>query len=171
MEKRINGMILRYSSIILFSLFYNLIYLILAPLTIYSSYFLISLFYKAALSGSIISFNGKEIQLIDACISGLAYLLLLVLNLSVRMPGKKRIKSLCFSLLLFFAFNVVRIFSLSLIFASGLAFFDYLHLFFWYFGSILAVLLIWVVSMKTFRIKEIPFYGDMRYLIRKIKAK
>jgi len=165
--RRTRGIMARYLLILLFSLFYSGLYVILAPLTIYFSYFLISLLYPAGLSGNVISFNGKEIELIDACISGLAYLLLLVLNLSVEMRLKRRFRALAFSLGMFFAFNCLRIVLLSLALASS--FFSYLHAFFWYFGSIIAVLAIWIMEIRIFRIKDIPFISDMMRLWKLVK--
>ena len=163
---RIKSIISRYLIILILSIFSPLLYLILSPVTIYSSYALISIFYHASLSNTVISFSGKEIELIEACISGLSYLLLLALNLSLEMPLRKRLNSLAFTLLSFFAFNVLRILLLSAVFASGASFFNTLHAFFWYFGSILAVVVIWIINVRIFKIKEVPFIADIRYLTK-----
>jgi len=162
---------LRYAIIFLFSLFYKAFYPLLSVLTLYSSYFILGIFYPASLNENIISFGSKSIQLIDACISGLAYLLLLVLNLSVEMPFSKRAKSLCLSFLLFFVYNLFRIVFLSSLFLSEFSFFDAAHLFFWYAGSLIAVLLIWLLEIKLFRLTDIPVWSDMQYLMKELKSK
>jgi len=155
---------IRYSLIILLTLFYQSFVIVLLPLTLYSSYSLISLFYTAFVQGNSIFFNSHQIELINPCLSILAYLLLIVLNLSVEMRLSKRLKSISFSLLAFFAFNVIRIFFLSVIFSYDFAIFDELHLFFWYFANILAVLFIWILTIRLFSIKEVPFASDFRKL-------
>lgn len=171
MNYRTADISIRYSCILLFSVFYNLMHVILAPLTLYSSYFILSIFYSASLHGNAILFDDRQIELIDACISGLAYLLLIVLNLSAEMPLKKRLKALFFSLAAFFAFNLARILLLSILFISGSYLFNAVHMFFWYAGSLLAVLLIWFVEARLFEIKSIPFASDIRYLIKKAKRR
>jgi len=131
------GMIIRYSIILILSLFYPVLNAILAIPTAYLSYFVINIFHPASISGNIISFSGIHIELIDACIAGLAYLLLIVVNLAVEMPLKMRIKALSFSIIAFFVFNILRISLLALLFSSGSQFFNYLHVFLWYVGSIM----------------------------------
>lgn len=162
------GIIIRYSLILLISLFYPIFNTILAIPTIGASYFIISLFHPASILGNILSFNGIQIELIDACIAGLAYLLLIVLNLAVEMPLKTRIKALSSSILVFWVFNVFRITKLALMFSSGSEMFSYLHAFFWYFGSIILVFLIWLITIKIFKIKENPIISDIKFLIKTI---
>ncbi|MBU2522828.1 MAG: pacearchaeosortase [Nanoarchaeota archaeon] len=163
------GIIVRYLAILILSLFYPVLNAILFFPTAYISYGVISLFYSASISGNMISFNGAQIELIDACISGLAYLLLIVLNLAVEMPLKTRMKALSISLTAFFTFNILRISLLALLFSSGSQLFNYFHIFFWYFGSLIAVFLIWIFEVKTFKIKEDPFISDIKLLFKNIK--
>ena len=158
------SILIRYSIIIILSLFYKLFLIILSPLTLYLSFILISIFYPASISGSIILFNSHEISLIDPCISVLAYLLLVVFNLSVPMKPILRLKSLAFSLGIFWVFNVLRIVSLSLIFNYSPFLFNATHLFFWYFANILAVAIIWLLTVKIFGINSTPFYSDIKFL-------
>ena len=70
--------------------------------------------------------------------------------------------------------NIIRIFTLSVIFMSGASWFDITHKLFWYFGSIVFVVGIWFIEVKFFKIKEIPFYSDVKNafnLIFKKKSK
>jgi len=127
------------------------------------------LFFDAALLGNVVLLNREiPIEFIDACIAGSAYYLLLILNLST--PGialKKRAKLILISFGALLALNILRIFILILIFMFGYAFFDITHLLFWYFLSIIFVVIVWFAEVKYFKIKEVPFYSDMRFLYNK----
>lgn len=138
-------------------------YLIFTPLTIYLVYFLLSLFFNTTLSGNLISLNNIfPIEIIPACVAGSAYYLLLILNLSIPMKINKRLKILAFSFLSLLAINILRIFLLSLLFASRTSFFDITHELFWYFGSIVFVVGIWFAGIKIFKVEGIPFYSDLK---------
>lgn len=162
--------LLRY--LILLGLIFTLpiIYKIFTPLTIKASLLLLGLFYNTSLYESIIIINSKTfIQIIPACIAGSAYLLLLILNLSVPMKLKKRFYFILFSFLILFFLNVLRIFSLSILYHNNFIFFDITHKFFWYILSTVFVVIIWFFTVKLFSIKEIPVYTDINSLIREIK--
>ena len=144
-------------------------YAIFTPLTIYPVYFLLKLFFNATLlSNSIILENYLPIEIIEACIAGSAYYLLLILNFAT--PGlniKKRLSLLSVSFLALLFVNILRIFILSLLFVSGFSLFDITHELFWYFGSVVFVVGIWFLCVKWFKIKEIPFYSDLSLLLKK----
>jgi hypothetical protein len=59
----------------------------------------------------------------------------------------------------------LRIFILSILFVSGISFFDFAHKSFWYVGSIVFVVLIWFLGVKLFKIESIPFYSDIKFLL------
>ena len=143
-------------------------YLIFTPLTVYFSYFLLSIFFQASLTGNTILLEKSfSIELIEACIAGSAYYLLLILNLSIpKIKLRNRIKLLLFSFLSFFIINILRIFIMSILFVNGSSWFDTLHLLFWYMGSIIFVVGIWFIGVKIFHIKEIPFYSDLKTMIK-----
>ena len=149
-----------------------LFYIIFTPLTIYPVFLLLSLFFNATLSGNLIMLDKLlPIEIINACVAGSAYYLLFVLNLSIPMEIKKRLKMLLFSFVSLLIINILRIFLLSILFASGTSLFDITHEIFWYFGSVVFVVGIWFVSIKIFKAKEIPFYSDLKStgLLKKIK--
>lgn len=148
-----------------------LLYSIFTPLTAYSAFFLLSLFLKTSLSGNILSINGFEIKLIEACIAGSAYYLLLILNLSTPIKLKKRIFSMLFSLSLFLLINILRIFSFSLLFVSSFPIFNLTHLIFWYSLSGIIVFLVWLFTIKLFHITKIPIYTDLKFLYKTVKIK
>ncbi len=138
-------------------------YLVFTPLTIYPVFFLLGLFFNATLSTNIILLDKSfSIELIKACIAGSAYYLLLILNLAIPMKINKRLKLLLFSFSSLLVINILRIFLLSLLFVSGTSLFDITHEIFWYLGSIIFVIGIWFAGIKIFKIKEIPFYSDLK---------
>lgn len=172
---RIAGMFLRYFIALISSLgSLWIFYLIFTPLTLYPSYFILSLFYSAALEHSTIIINGTLISLIDACIAGAAYFLLTALNLLT--PGlslKKRITVLLFEYACFLAANVMRIVVLSLLLLEHFTYFTEAHIISWHVMSALFIVAVWVAAVKLFRIKAIPFYSDFMHLkkLRNLRKK
>ena len=165
----------RYSVIFLISLnSLALFYLIFTPLTIYPVYLLFSLVFESI---SFVSMESTKsilinrdflIELIPACIAGSAYFLLLMLNLSTpNINLKKRIYAIAFSFGIFLLINILRIFIFGILAYSGYEYFDFTHWFFWYFLSTLFVVGIWFAEVKIFKIKEIPFYSDIKFFFEK----
>ncbi|VVB82065.1 Uncharacterised protein [uncultured archaeon] len=175
-EKLLGNISVRYLILFVLGLLGNeIFYLIFLPLTIFPVNFLLKFFFSTSLVSSIIYINNLPIEIIGACVAGSAYYLLLILNLST--PGikiKKRIALLIFTFLSLLILNVLRIFLLSMLFVSGTSFFDLAHKLFWYAGSTLFVVGIWFLGVWLFKIKEIPFYSDIKSLCenyKKIKTK
>ena len=172
-EKYFFGIFIRYLILILVSLpNLFLFYLIFTPLTAYPVYWILNLFYNASLlGGKIILINQAiAIELINACIAGAAYYLLLILNLSTpEIAIKKRINLILLSFASFLIVNILRILVLSAGAISGSSFFDITHKIFWYSLSTIFVVAIWFAEVRFFKIKAIPFYSDMRFLYKNIK--
>ena len=147
-------------------------YFIFTPLTVYPLYFLFGLFFDVSLAGNVIFVsNCFPVELIDACIAGSAYYLLLILNLATpSLKFNKRIKMIVLSFAALLIINILRIFFLSLLFFSGSSLFDVTHKMFWYLGSIIFVVGIWFAEVKFFKIKEIPFYSDIKFFLKLKKA-
>lgn len=163
---------IRYGLLVIFGIFLEIFYLIFRPLTIYPVYFILNLVYGASVfENSIILFGERvfSIQIIDACVAGAAYYLLLILNLSVSFNLKRRIKSLLFLFSSFLVLNIIRIVIFSVLFVSGFEYFDLAHRTVWYAGSTVIVIVIWFVNVKMFKIREIPVYNDFRRILRDIK--
>jgi len=144
-------------------------YFIFTPLTIYAVYFMLSFFFPVSLLGNtIIIGEFFFVSMIPACIAGAGYYLLLILNLSL--PKIKFSKRILLILIAFFSLlviNVLRIFFLSIIYFYYLSFADFAHKFFWYVGGIFSTVGIWFLEVYFFKIKEIPFYSDLKFLYRK----
>ena len=150
-------------------------YFIFTPVTIYPLLGLFKIFFKEVLliERTFQISDRFFIEIINACIAGSAYYLLFILNFSIpNIKIKKRIKMLLFSFAFLLILNILRIFILSLIFVySSENFFDITHKLFWYFGTTIFVVLIWFIEVKTFKIREIPIYSDIKLLIKKLKRK
>lgn len=169
--KEITGIFLRYIIALLISLdSLYIFYLIFTPLTVLPSYSVIHLFYNASVKGNAIFISNFIILLNEACIAGSAYFLLALLNLaSYGIKPLKRLKIFVFDASLLLLFNIARIVLFSYAMVSGFAFFDAMHIIVWYGLSILVVVLIWLWTIKLFRIKAIPVLSDfaaLRKLLR-----
>jgi len=171
MKKHYN-ILLRYLILLVLVFSLPLIYKIMLPLTLYSVAGLLKLLYQISIQGDIIIIGLQTpIQVISACIAGSAYVLLLILNLSVPMKAKQRIYSIILSFIILLALNILRIFILSVLLVKDFQFFDFTHKFFWYVLSTIFVIGIWFLIVKLFSIKQIPFYTDVKYLKKNIKKK
>ena len=152
-------------AIVAFSL--PLIYTILTSITINLTISLLDIFYNVTNFKELIVINATtEIYIVDACVAGSAYLLLLILNLTIRIPTKIRIKSIAYSFLLLFLLNVVRISILAALYHHKVPYVEFTHALFWYGLSTIFVILIWFETVRKFKIKGIPFYSDYIILTR-----
>ena len=158
----------RYSLLIIIGLLgVKFFYAIFTYMTIYPVYFLLKIFFDASLMHKTIIINTIPIEIIGPCIAGSAYSLLLILNLSIpKIKLNRRIYFLLFSFLSLLIVNILRISLLSVLFVLGISFFDVTHKLFWYVGSTVFVVGIWFIGVKLFRVKEIPFYSDIKFLLR-----
>jgi len=145
------------------------IYNIFFKLTFFPVVYILKLFFNDLIyMNNIILINQiSAIKIIPACIAGSAYLLLIILNLSVKMDLKKRIYSLVFSFLCLLLVNILRLIIFSVIYVKNKNLFFFSHLFIWYFLSTFFVVAIWFLTAKIFKIKEIPIYSDIIYLLKR----
>ena len=157
---KIMPIILRYLAIFILSLnSLYVFYLVLTPLTVYPVYFILKIFYSVSLYKTSMIVNDVSINLVDACIAGSAYFLLMMLNFSTP-KIKKRILVLAVDFLAFLALNIIRIAVLASLFLSDFAYFMHAHLLSWYALTAFFVVAIWIATVKVFKIKETPFYSD-----------
>lgn len=172
-SKKFSSLIIRYLILVLIALpNLALFYLIFTPLTVYPVFYLLDIFYDASLMKNIINLGLINIEIINACIAGSAYYLLTILNLSTpKIRLNKRINILLISFLAFLILNILRIFILSVIAVSGNSIFDITHKIFWYAGSTIFVVGIWFFLVKKFKIKQIPFYSDLKFIYKKTNIK
>jgi exosortase/archaeosortase family protein len=142
-------------------------YSVFTPLTIYPVYFLFNYFFGATLTGTTVYVGNVPIELIKACIAGSAYYLLLIFNLSTpNIKINQRLRMLVFAFLIFLVVNILRIFVLGILYMAGSPFFDIAHQLSWYAGSVILVTAVWFFQVKIYRLKEIPFYSDIKFLYK-----
>ena len=172
LSEKLKDIFFRYTIMILVAIpNFWIFYFIFAPLTIYPIYFILGLFFEVTLYQNIILVSKQfSIEFIDACIAGTAYYLLFILNISTpNITLKKRTKMILFSFAVFLIINLIRILILSLLFINGSSFFDVTHKVFWYLGNLVFVAAIWFTEVKLFKIKEIPFYTDIKFFFNLVK--
>ncbi len=137
--------------------------MIFGPLTTYGVYFILNIFSNPVLVGNIISLGAKNFEIINACVIGAAYYLLFILFMSFqKIDIKKRIYSIATSFTLLYLANVLRI--IFLIAISNNLYFEQIHWVFWNIISTLFVVIIFVLMVHIYKIKEIPFMSDIRLL-------
>ncbi len=170
-NKRFLDIILRYFSLLLLTIFgVELFQFLFKPLTKYPVFWLFDLFYNVELNNFIYFQQGPSIGIIGACIAGSAYLLLLILNFSTpNINFFKRMKLLLIGFGSFLILNIIRIFILGILIVNQSSSFAFVHKFFWYFLSIFFVIAIWFFETKRFNIKKIPFYSDIKKVLKEIK--
>lgn len=147
-------------------LFYN----VLIPSTLYILSFLLKLFANQVIVyKDILMVNKMPIQIIEPCVAGSAYLLLLILNITVAMNIKKRVLSIILSFIILFVLNIIRILFFSMILQINFEIFDIFHKLTWYLLSTFFIVGIWFLIVKIFSIKEIPVYSDLKLLYSQVK--
>ena len=168
-NKNLNAsfLLIRYVLLIVFGLFLSVFYKILFYITVYPVYYILKLFYEVTIKASSIFIGNVEIQIVNACVAGSAYYLLLILNLTTPMNLKKRVKTIIFSLLALLILNILRIVIFSSLYVENFTFFDITHKLVWYVMSIILVVGIWFATVKIYKIKEIPVYSDVKKLYNK----
>jgi exosortase/archaeosortase family protein len=177
MKKRIKQLYfigLRYIILLVIGLilvFTDIFYKALLPLTIYSTSFILNLFYQyqSFVLENFIIVGSLAIEIIPACVAVSAYFLLLILNLTTPMPFIKRIYSIIFALLAFLIINILRIVILALLFITNYSSFDLIHRISWYVLSIVIVIGIWFLTAYVFKIKSIPAYTDLKNILKNFK--
>lgn len=165
---------LRYALIVLVGIlaaFSSLLYKALLPLTIYPANALLSLFFSSEVIGDTILAGNNIIVLIPACIAVSAYLLLFILNMATPMSLRKRVYALLFSFTLLLLINILRIVFFSILIISDSQLFESLHLLAWYIFSIIFVVGIWFLTVQIFKIKSLPIYDDVMFILKSIYRK
>jgi exosortase/archaeosortase family protein len=167
--RKIISIFSRYLLIILLGLFnLKIFYLILSPLTTYGAYIILEIFSSPSLAGNIISLNGQNFEIINACVVGAAYYLLIILFLSFqKIKLKTRVYTILTSFATLYILNITRI--VFLISIAQNQYFEQIHWIFWNITSTIFVLLIFFLTIKGYKIKEIPFVEDVKYFWKLIK--
>ncbi|PJE81554.1 hypothetical protein COU58_01895 [Candidatus Pacearchaeota archaeon CG10_big_fil_rev_8_21_14_0_10_32_42] len=172
-EKKSVEILIRYFLLLVLSIFaVPVFYFLFSPLTKYPVFYFMDIFYEAVLVLDSIFIENYTLEIFGACIGGSAYVLFLILNLAT--PGIenfKRVKMLFLAFFLFLVINIVRIIFLGILFVNGSPYFDISHKILWYAGSTILVVGLWFFEVSHFKIKEIPFYSDLKFLYQKSNLK
>ncbi len=166
--------ILRYILAGLSTLLVPVFYLGFKPIILGIISLVLGIFYNLSVQGNFLFFPGfnMSVEIIDACIAGSAYFLLLVLNLLTReISVLKRIGLFLFCFLSLFLLNITRLLVLVPLFLNNSSSFDFTHKFFWFVLSIAFVVLIWILGTLVFKVKNIPVYSDIQDILRRLKTK
>lgn len=158
--------------IILFLIPYSLLKIIIAPITIYLSYYLLKLFgEKVILLPPFLIMNQAIIKFIPACAAISAYYLLMLLVLLTKdIKPIVRMKMFLTGSLIILAINTLRITALLVILSYyGLNLFESIHMFFWILIGSVFVALVWIFLVKKYKIKAVPIYSDLKYLFEQTK--
>tara|TARA_Y100000310_G_scaffold339719_1_gene433302 strand:- start:850 stop:1359 length:510 start_codon:yes stop_codon:yes gene_type:complete len=163
--------IIRYALTLVLTIYHSVFYTVFAPLTVYITYYMLTIFTNPALTETTITFNSHSFTFIPACTAALAYLILTILIFTTKnIKLLIRLKMILVGFISILALNIARILILMLIYNNfGEAAFNTVHLLFWHILSTLFVILIWLALIKIYKIKAIPIYSDLKYLIKKLK--
>jgi len=167
------GMFVRYLLLALIPLgSMAILYIIFTPLTVSPVYWLLKKIYAdtVLLGTTTLYFQDNYANIVEACVAGAAYYLLLILNLTTPMPLLKRLKSIIFILVVFLVFNILRIVIFARLLVTGADYFDTAHQITWYFGSTVLVIIVWFVNVLLLDIRTIPIYTDVKSLVREIRG-
>ena len=159
-------------ALIIFIIPFNFFNFLFSKMTLYPSFLFVLIKYSnAILENNYMIVNDHVLKFIPACIGTSAYYLLSLLILSTKdIKLKTRIYIFLLGSLLILTLNIVRIDILIYILMKyGSNLFRAVHLFFWEFVSSIYVAIVWLFLARKFKIKAIPVYSDLKYLIKKIK--
>ena len=173
-KDRFHDLILRYIILLVLAIpGLQIFYAVFQPLTAYPVYWFLNLFYEASMENFVVSIVGcYPIEIVGACVAGSAYLLFLILNLSTpNIKAIKRLKLLGIAFGSFLVLNIIRILILSFLIITESTAFEFVHSFFWFFISVAFVVGVWFYEVRKFNIKDIPFYTDIKFILKEIKKK
>ncbi|MBI2105521.1 pacearchaeosortase [Candidatus Woesearchaeota archaeon] len=140
--------------------------------TIYFPYFFMKLInFQVIMIRPYLVTQNNYIRFSEACAAVSAYfLLLLLIVFTMDMKLKARTKIFLIGSLIIFSANMIRILLLIFILEKkGFNAFQQVHDVFWIiFGSII-VALTWIFLTRFYKIKSIPIYTDVKYLLKQTK--
>jgi len=158
------------ASALLLTLPFNVFYVLLAKITLWTSLIPIYLIrYPIEVDGNNLLIAGQSLEFVSACVATSAYYLLALLVLLTK-DVKPKTGAYVFltGAFLIFVMNVARIGILLFILVRfGENWFDNAHIFFWQFVSTAYVALVWIFLTYKFKVKSIPVYSDALFLFSK----
>jgi len=112
------------------------------------------------------------VNIIPACVAGMAYSLLLFLILFTRgISLNESFKMFFIGAGLILAMNILRIDLLIFILMEfGSDLFEKTHMIFWNFVSGVYVAIVWIYLVKKFKVENIPLISDIKELYKRINS-
>lgn len=161
-------LVIRVLIAIILSLSAKLVYLVLAPITLYSSYFITKIFFPVVIKDNTFFLNNLTLEFVPACVAVAAYLLLsLLILLTKDIKAKTLVYLFVLGFFLILLANLIRIEIMVFVLVKyGNDLFATLDLIFWKVLSTVYIVLVWIFLTKLFKIKTIPVYSDVKYLIK-----
>ena len=168
-SKKILGIFSRYIFLVLIGLGnLYIFYKLLIPATTKIVAAILSISNQLVAVDNIIFMKNIMIEIAPACVAGAAFYLMFLLVFSTAdIKPIKRFYIILSAALILFALNVARIVFLTSI--STLSSFAIIHWVFWHLISTIFVIGIWLLMVKLYKIKSVPIYSDMKYLVSLIK--
>ena len=159
----------RYIGAVLLALSYNLLYLVLSPITVLGSFVLLDPFYNVALVGTELIFDSVTFSFIPACIAVSAYLFLGALILFTRGIGwRLALKMFAIGSGAIFLANLMRILFLVWVYVQyGRNIFESLHFSIWFLVSTVFIAGLWIGLVKYYEVKGVPVYSDLKAVLDK----
>lgn len=172
MERYSRDLLLRILAALAVGFGYNIIYAVIAPLTLHWSYFFFSIFVPSALVNNSIQTLTSTFTFIPACVATSAYILLAMLILFTKdISWENRLQMFVFGSLAILAFNIIRIELLLFSYLKLNVAYESLHMFIWKFMSTAFVVILWLVLAKSYNVKSIPVYSDLKELVGMARKK
>src|SRR3989344_1506071 len=164
-------LIIRLLIAVILSLSAKLFYFVLAPITLYSSYFITKIFFPVAIKENTFLINDLTLEFVPACVAVAAYILIsLLILLTKDVKPKVLIKMFVIGFFLILIANLIRIeIMIFVLIEYGNNLFKTLDLFFWKVLSTAYIVFVWIFLTRLFKIKTIPVYSDVKYLIKRLK--
>ena len=164
-------LIIRVLIAVILSLSAKLFYFVLAPITLYSSYFITKIFFPVVIEENTFLINDLTLEFVPACVAVAAYILIsLLILLTKDIKPKVLIKMFVIGFFLILIANLIRIeIMIFVLIEYGNNLFKTLDLFFWKVLSTVYIVFVWILLTRLFKIKTIPVYSDVKYLIKRLK--
>ncbi len=158
--------------LLLFIIFFSkdILFPILEFLTIKLSYILLLPLNPQIVNYTTFTIRSHLIEIVPACIALSAYILLYILILSTKdIQREKLFKLFIIGTSSLLIINIIRIdLLIYMLTLMGSRLFETVHLFFWKILSGVVVVFIWIYLIRKYKIKNIPIYSDVKYLLKRI---
>ena len=152
---------------------YPLLKVIFMPITYQFVKEITSFFYNISTEGYSMTVEGTTLNFVPACAAIAAfYLLFLLITTTKDLNFKISVKLFLIGGLLIFIANLIRIeFLTYLLVEYGKNYFEMVHIIIWSAISSIYIAVTWIFLVNYYRIKNIPVYSDIKYLLKKIKRR